>query len=232
MASPRSEFTSGSKAMLPILPGLIPFATISGIATVETGIPAHLALAFSVISYSGTAQMAAVQLIGAGTSAIVVVLTALVINLRFAMYSASIAPHLRELSARWKRALAYLLADQAYAVSITRFAKDPGRANKHWFFLGAALTIWGTWQAGTIVGIFLGARVPESWSLDFAIPLTFIAVLVPAIREHAALVAAGAAGLISILAADLPFNLGIIVATTGGILAGMLVELRKNRAQG
>jgi predicted branched-subunit amino acid permease len=111
-------------------------------------------------------------------------------------------------------------------LSITRFDEAPQRANKHWFYLGAALPLWATWQLSTMAGVLLGAQVAESWSLDFAIPLTFIGIAVPAIKDNAAVVAAVSAGLIATLAANLPFNLGLIVASVVGILVGMLFKLR------
>jgi 4-azaleucine resistance transporter AzlC len=224
MSSPRSEFTSGAKAIAPGLLGAITFATIWGMVAVDTGIPAPLALAMSVIVNSGGVQMVAVQLMGAKASPVVIILTAFVINLRFAMFSASLAPHFAGLPQRWKNLIAYLLTDLPYMISVTRFYEAPQRAYKHWFYLGAALPLWATWQLSTMAGVLLGAQIPESWSLDFAIPLTFIGIAVPAIKDNAAVVAAVSAGLIATLAANLPFNLGLIVASVVGVLVGMLFK--------
>ncbi len=227
MSSPRSEFISGLKAISPILLGVIPFATISGIAAIEVGLSAPLALAMSLIVFAGASQLAAVQLMSMSASIVVIVLTALIINLRFAMYSASIAPHFKTLTSKWKHVLAYLLTDQAYAVSITRFNDKAERGHKHWFYLGAAFAMWATWQVSTAAGVFLGTQVPESWSLDFAIPLTFIALAMPVIKEKTAMAAALTAGLIATVAVNLPFNLSLIVAALVGILIGLLLEWRR-----
>ncbi len=226
MSSSRSELFAGVKAISPILLGVVPFGTISGIAAVEAGLSPVAAVGMSLIVFAGAAQLAAVQLIGMGASPAVIVLTALVINLRFAMYSASIGPHLKRLSGRLKGLSAYVLSDQAYAVSIASFNESPGRAYRHWFYLGAAWALWVTWQICALLGIFVGTRVPESWSLDFAIPVTFLAVVVPAIKDRPAAAAALAAGLVAVLAFGLPFNLGLILGAAAGILTGLLVEWR------
>lgn len=213
--------------MSPILLGVIPFAMISGVAAVGIGIPAVLALAMSFIVFAGSAQLAAVQLIGVGSAVFVVILTALIVNLRFMMYSASIAPHFKPLSTTWKWLLAYLLTDQAYAVAITHFnQQDTDTTNKHWYFFGAALVFWITWQTSTAVGVFLGAQVPTSWSLDFTIPLTFMVLVFPAIKDRAAAAAAVCAGVVAVMVAAMPFNLGLITAALSGILVGLLVERR------
>ena len=104
-----------------------------------------------------------------------IVLTTFVVNLRHALYSASVAPYLKRLNSGWKMLLAYLLTDEAYAVAITHYAQGGNGTRKHWYFFGAGLTLWTSWQASTAVGILLGAQVPASWSLDFTLPLTFIA---------------------------------------------------------
>ncbi len=226
MPSPRSEFVAGIKAELPILLGVIPFGLIYGVLASGTGLPASLALAMSSIVFAGSAQFIATQLIGAGAPALVLILTTLVVNLRHMLYSASIAPCVKHLRPPWKWLLAYLLTDEAYAVTILHYqeAGDVPPIHKHWFFLGAGLALWSTWQASTGVGIFVGAQVPASWSLDFTLALTFIALVVPALKDRAGWVAALVGGTVAVLAAGLPFKLGLIVAALIGILAGLAVE--------
>ncbi len=155
----------------------------------------------------------------------VVVLTVLIINLRFTLYSASLAPHFRGLPAGWKGLLSYLLTDQAYAATITRF--DDGETqepDKRWYYLGVALAIWATWQAGTMLGVFLGSWASEGWSLDFVLPLTFIALAVPAVKDRATTAAALSAGGTALFAAALPLNLGLIAAALIGVLGGLVAE--------
>ena len=231
MAIPRRFLADGVRDIAPILPGVVPFGMISGIAAVDAGIPPGTAMAMSLIVYAGAAQLATVQLIVTGALPVVMVLTALIINLRFAMYSASLAPHFQHLPLRWRWPLAYMLADQAYAVAITRFTHGEHLlANqKHWYYFGAAVVMWATWQLSSAAGIFLGANVPPSWSLDFAIPLTFMALLVPTLRDNAAVIAALTGGAVATIAAGLPFNLGLVLAAISGIGAGLLVESIRHR---
>jgi 4-azaleucine resistance transporter AzlC len=198
---------------------------IYGVLALGAGLNAATAQAMSSVVFAGSAQFMTVQLLAGSTPLVVVVLTAFVINLRHALYSASVAPYLRGLPAGWKALLAYLLTDEAYAVAITRYqGKHQAGPTDHWYFLGAGLALWTAWQISTGVGIFLGAQVPDSWQLDFALPLTFIALVVPALRDRAALLAALAGGVVAVLAVGLPFKLGLIVAALVGILAGMLGE--------
>jgi 4-azaleucine resistance transporter AzlC len=190
---PRQEFWSGIKAELPLLVGVVPFGMIYGVLALSAGIPPAAAQAMSAIVFAGSSQFVSAQLFGAAVPGAVIVITAAFINLRHALYSASVAPHIRYLHPAWKWILAYLLTDEAYAVAITHYESErPSHetGNKHWYFLGAGLALWSTWQLSTALGIILGARVPDSWSLDFTLALTFIALVVPGLKDRPALAAA------------------------------------------
>lgn len=239
--SPGNEFIDGVKAELPILVGVMPFGMIYGVLALQAGIPFDQAQAMSAILFAGSAQFISTQLIHLGTPPLLVVLTAAVVNLRHALYSASIAPYLQKLRPGWKWLLAYLLTDEAYAVAITRYqagdlqasANMPGEQeppdiadHRHWYLLGAGLALWTVWQLSTAAGIFLGAVVPDSWSLDFTLALTFIALVVPNLRDRAGLAAALAAGLTAVAAISLPYKSGLMLAALVGILAGLAFEKR------
>ena len=233
MDAEHREFLSGIKAELPILLGVIPFGLIYGVLALDAGIPAAASQAMSSIIFAGSAQIIFTQLYAGGAPALVLIATGVVLNLRHALYSASIAPYLKHLPARWKWILAYLLTDEAYAVAITHYrtsdvaVKHESIGNKHWFTLGAGLALWTTWQLSTAAGIFLGAQIPTSWSLDFAVALTFIALVVPALKHRADVAAAIAAGVVSILAFGLPLKLGLLIAALSGILVGIWFEVRR-----
>jgi 4-azaleucine resistance transporter AzlC len=238
MDSRRSEFLSGVKAELPITLGVIPFGMIYGVLALGAGLPASAAQAMSSVVFAGSAQFVAAQLFGSSTPGLVIVLTAFVVNLRHVLYSASVAPYLKHLNAKWKGLLAYLLTDEAYAVVITRYNRDTAYPtvppNRHWYFLGAGLTLWATWQASTAVGILLGAQIPSRWALDFTLALTFIALVVPALNDRPSVAAALGAGLVAELAADLPYKLGLMLAVIIGIAVGLAIEARhspKNNQQ-
>lgn len=232
MHSSRREFAAGIKSELPLLVGVIPFGMIYGVLALAAGIPPGAAQAMSAVVFAGSSQFIATQLFGVGAPAMVIFTTAVVVNLRHALYSASIAPYLRCLNMSWKLVLAYLLTDEAYAVSINHYQHADVEADcsvpdqRHWFLLGAGLALWTTWQLSTAVGIFLGAQVPSNWSLDFTLALTFIAIIVPALKDRPAWAAALSAGVVAVLAYALPYRLGLIVASLVGITAGLLLERR------
>ncbi len=231
MTTPRSEFIHGMRDELPILLGVLPFGIIYGVAALSAGIPASIAQAMSSIVFAGSAQFVITQLVTASTPALVIILTIFIVNIRHMLYSASVAPYTQKLPFLWKCLLAYLLTDEAYAVTILHYQKDSDGRHKHWYFLGAGLTLWATWQLSTAAGIFLGGQIPESWSLDFTPTLTFIALVVPALRDRASTSAALAAVFAALLAFALPLKLGIAVSALIGIAVGLLVEGRRTKQE-
>ena len=224
-SSRAAAFVSGARAIAPVSLALLPLGTAFGTTAAGSGLSIVEALAMSVIVFAGAAQLAAIQLISAGASVAIIVLTVLVINLRLTLYSASLAPHFGRLPARWKGLLSYLLTDQAYAATITRF--DDGETqepDKRWYYLGVALAIWVTWQAATMLGVFLGSWASDGLSLEFVLPLIFIALAIPAIKDGTTAAAAISAGVAAVFAATLPLNLGLITAALVGVVGGLVVE--------
>lgn len=222
---PRDQFLAGVRAEVPILLGVAPFGLIYGAIAISAGLPAALAQAMSALVFAGSAQFIAAELIAVGTPALVLLLTTLIVNLRHLLYSASLAPHVRSLPLRWKLALAYLLTDEAYAVTILHYnSPDSPPATRHWYFLGAGLALWSVWQISTALGIFLGAAIPAAWSLDFALALTFIGIVIPTLGDRPHVGAALSAGLVAVLAHDWPYKLGLLAAALAGILVGATLE--------
>lgn len=219
-----TEFLAGARDELPLLLGVTPFGMIYGVLATSAGLAPASAQAMSSVVFAGSAQFAAVQLLSTNTPGLVILLTIFVVNLRHALYSASIAPHLQRLSPSWKALLAYLLTDEAYAVAITHYNQPGDPSKRHFYLLGTGLALWTCWQISTAVGIFLGAQIPSSWPLDFTLPLTFIALVFPSIKDRAALAAALTAGVVAVLAYGLPYKLGLIAAALAGILAGLWSE--------
>lgn len=233
----KASLISGAKTVAPFLVGVIPFGTITGVTMVSSGIAPLPAVAMSFLAFAGSAQLAATELISKDAPTLIVIATALVINLRFMMYSASIAPHFSRMSRFWRYPLAFLLSDQAYAISVLKFqGSDTSKAiDKRWFFLGCGFPVWLIWQISTLIGVGLGLQVPASWSLDFAIPLTFLSLLLPSVKDGASVVAAICAGGVSVAGFDLPLHTGIIAAIATGIAAGFAMESvfqKKSRSTG
>ncbi len=224
MVTRTSEFLTGVKDELPILPGVAPFGMIYGVSALSAHIPAITAQAMSSVVFAGASQFIIAQLILAGTPPVVIIFTAFIVNIRHMLYSASLAPFVKRLPARWKWLLAYLLTDEAYAVTISHYRNSEDETRKHWYFFGAGLALWTTWQVSTAIGIFLGTQVPASWSLDFTSTLTFIALVVPALKDRASIVAALTAGIVAVLVYALPFKLGLGIASLIGIGVGLWVE--------
>lgn len=227
MDTQQRSLWAGIKAELPIALGVTPFGLIYGVLALDAGAPPLLAAAMSSIVFAGSAQFIGVELIGGGAATAVIWLTTFIVNLRHLLYSASLAPHVRHLPARWRWLLAYLLTDEAYVVTILHYDdQDQTKIHKHWYFLGAGITLWVCWQISTIVGVFLGAQVPAGWSLDFTLALTFIGLVVPSLRKRPHLAAALVAGLVAVLAYEWPYQLGLLAAALSGISAGVWMEER------
>jgi 4-azaleucine resistance transporter AzlC len=220
------QFWAGVQAELPLLIGVFPFGLIYGASALNAGLSKVESQMMSSIVFAGSSQLIATQLIHEAAPDFVIILTIAIVNLRHMLYSASLAPYLASLSTRWKVLLSYLLTDEAYAPTIIKYERDGVQPFTHWFLFGAGLALWTTWQVSTAVGIFLGAAIPESWSLDFALPLTFIAMVVPALKGRPYIAAALSAGVIALVAHSLPYNLGLILAALVGIVVGTLLEER------
>ena len=221
---------------MPILLGVVPFGMIYGVLALDAGLSPLQTQAMSFIVFAGSAQFIMTQLFALNTPALVIVVTAFLVNLRHGLYSASVAPYVNHLTSRWRQVLSYFLTDEAYAVTIIHYRQKEERPEqrrfKHWFFLGSGLALWTTWQISTAVGILAGALIPETWPLAFFIPLTFIALVVPNLEDWPTALAALTGGVVSILAFNLPFRLGLIVASFVGIAAGMLLESLRSTSLG
>jgi predicted branched-subunit amino acid permease len=198
---------------------------VFGILGLASGLTPLQTILLSSILFGGASQVVFAQMWGGGVPLPIIGASISIVNSRHILYGASMAPYLRSLPLRWRVPLAYLLTDEAYAVSIKRFRDGQPSREKHYHLLGTGLTLWVCWQLSTIVGVVFGATIPESWSLGFALPLTFIALVAPAIRKRADLVACVTAGVLSIAGQSLPWKSWIILAALGGIAAGWLVHL-------
>jgi branched chain amino acid efflux pump len=199
------------------------------VAAVSAGMTPVEGMALSILSFSGIAQLVVCQLVAVDSPVAVTVAAAAVVGLRLVMYSAALAPHVAHLDRRWRALIAYFLTDQGFAMAVARFAAPGERAARHWYFVGTAAVLWASWQLAVLAGIAAGARVPPEWSLDFAVVLTFIALLVPVVRTRADLAAALVAGGVALAAAGMPYRLALVVASIAGIAAGLVLERGRTR---
>ncbi|MEO8741495.1 MAG: AzlC family ABC transporter permease [Casimicrobiaceae bacterium] len=224
-----ADFREGFAEMLPACVGLTPFGLVTGVGAAAAGADFAGAMGMSAIIFSGAAQILASQLLAQGAPVAVVILTCFVAGLRFLMYSAAMAPYLKPLPPRWQNTLAFLLTDQAFAASIRRFnAKDdPHGGAMH--FLGGGLALWAMWLITNAIGFLAGNLIPPAWSLDFAVPLCFIALVAPLLRDAPLVVAALVGGVAVIALEGMPMKLNLFVAGVLGIVAGTLVDLARER---
>jgi len=221
--TPRADIVAGVRDVSPLLLGIVPFALVTGIAAVNAGLTLVEAVGMSVIVFAGASQLAALELLGSNAPLAVVIGTAAIINLRMVMYSASIAPYFANYSRKLRAGLAYVLTDQAYAISVAEFSENEDR--RYWlYYLGAAASLWIVWQIGTVVGVVVGTGVPDEWGLTFAVPLVFLALLVPAMKDRPTTAAGAAGGAVAVIAAGLPLNLGLLAGAVTGIVVGLVTE--------
>ncbi|MGE8497826.1 MAG: AzlC family ABC transporter permease [Pseudomonas sp.] len=222
------EFTQGARDMVPMLLGAIPFGIIFGSLAGAAGLTPWQTIGMSLLVFAGSAQFIAISLLGAGVGLAVLLLTTFVVNLRHALYSASLQPYVRHLPKRWRMPLAFWLTDEAYAVVVHRYAEHDASPNKHWYFLGAALAMYVNWQLCTLVGVVFGQSVPNlgAWGLDFAMLATFIGIVVPMLRNRPQVAAALVAAAVALVCHALPYKLGLLAAAFSGIVVGVLLERR------
>lgn len=222
-------FLDGLRDVSPTLLGIVPFGLVAGIAATEAGLTLAHAVGFSVGVFAGAAQLTAIGLVDADAPIAVAVATALVINSRMLMYAASLAPELAHIPLRQRAAAAYLLVDQAYALSIVRYHRHPEAPHRLAYYLGTAAILWVTWQAMTVAGAFVGAVIPDTVPLGFAIPMTFLALLIPSVTDRPTVAAAVTAAAVATAAGPLPANLGMPLAAVAGIAAGAALALRRSQ---
>lgn len=225
-STPQAAFWRGMLLSLPVSVGIVPFGLVTGIAGVKAGLSAVEVTVMSVLVFAGAAQLVALQLIGAGASIFFVWLATLVVNLRYIMYSSALAKPLEALSGRMKLLAAFLMVDQNFALALNQFGVLGPRLTP-WFYLGMGVVLWMGWVVFTFLGAFLGARLPEAWSLDFAVPLCFLVLLVPAVQNRSGLLAALVGGLVSTALMGLPYRSGLFIGAIAGIWAGVWLENRR-----
>ncbi len=214
--------------MTPLVIGGAAFDIIFGALAISSGVSVPGTMAMSLFVFAGSAQFIAVGLIAAGASVPVIILTTLIVNLRHALYSATLAPYVKHLPQRWLLPLGYTLTDESFVVTSTHYTTPGDITYKHWYFLGANLGMYVPWQISTWVGIFAGTRIPDPsrLGLDFAMSVIFIGMLVPLIKSRPVLAAVVVAGVVAVIANPLPNKLGLMFAALAGVAAGVIVEAR------
>jgi len=228
-----SAFLAGARDIFPLIVGAVPFGIIFGTLSVRAGLSLVETMALSIVVFAGSAQFIAVGLFAAGTPWQIVLLTTFVVNLRHMLYSAAVAPRTKHLSPAIKAGMAFLLTDEAFAVAAPRLSGEEYGDFTGYYF-GAALFMYVNWQICSLVGALFGNLIPgaASWGLDFAMPVTFIGMPVPYLRNLPMVAAASCAGIAALLCFPLPNKLWIVTAAAVGIAAGLAVEAAAKAARG
>lgn len=229
--SEKREFLCGARDTLPMIVGAIPFGILFGALATTAGLSVWATMAMSLLVFAGSSQFVAATLIGQGVGGVVIVITTFMVNLRHALYSASLGPYFKGYSQKWLLPMAFMLTDETYAVVIKRFTGSSDNPDRHWYFIGSALFMYCNWQLCTAVGIVAGNKLQgmSEWGLEFAMIVTFIGIVVPMIDRLPMLVSAVVAIAVALMAHDMPHNLGLIVASLAGIAAGMVAEYSGDR---
>ena len=214
-------FKQGVLQELPLQLAVFPFGIIYGVMAIESGLTFLQALLMSSIIFGGASQIAFVQLLSNSTPYGVIVTTVGAINSRHLLYSISMVEYLNKLSLSWRVTLAYLLTDEAYAVSIRKFINNSDNSILHYHLLGSGITLFLSWQISTLFGVWLGNDLPEFLDLQFIIPLTFIAIIIPMIKSKSTLITVISSGISALIFKNLDINFWIILSGLTGILAGM-----------
>ncbi len=225
-APERSAFREGFRDLAPAAPATLAWGVVTGVAMVKAGLTLAQAVGMSLSVFAGSAQLAALPLISDAAPAWVIVLTALVVNLRFVIYSTAMRDAFARFSPGRRLALGYLTGDIGFVIFMARLRREGGLAHPDWYFFGGAACNWCAWQLGSMAGLFGAALVPRHWGLGLAGTLALLALLIPLARGRPALVGVAVASLVGVVAAPLPLRLGLLLAVLCGIASALLAEPR------
>ncbi len=220
----RQSFVAGVRAVAPILVGVVPFGLVAGTAVRQAGFGLAEAIGMSAFVFAGASQIAATTIFGSGAPLWVALLTALVINTRMFIYGVSIAPYFTQASMRLRPFLGYLLVDQNYTSTMIdgRYRDDVDIIP---YYVGGGVALWTVWQASSVAGALLGPLIPPSWGLEFVVPLVFLAMLAPAMKDRAAVAVSITTGVAAaVLVPLLPMQSGLVAAILLGMVFGAIID--------
>ena len=220
----RAAYLSGVRDTVLVIPSYLPFGLVCGVAAANSGLTTGAAVAMPAVVFAGSSQAVLLQFLQGNASLWVAVLSGCVINLRMAVYSAAMASHVRHLGKTQRMMVAAFLVDNTFAFMQARERSHPHDAHIICYYAGCTTMFWTFWFLFCTLGVFAGNIVPASWQLDFAIPLSFIAIAAASIRSVPMAAAALVGGLASVLLFALPLKLGLIAACAAGLMAGLLTQ--------
>lgn len=227
MSHTKAAFWNGFLDCFPFILVVVPFGLLFGVVATEAGLNLLETMSMTVLVIAGAAQFTALALLQEQAPTIVVILAALTVNLRMAMYSAALVPHLGKTTLRTRAFASYFMIDQTFAVAIKKYERNP-----HWessqkvaYYFGCTAALCPFWYGFSLLGALVGQSIPKEYSLDFAIPICFISLIAPMLRSLPHLVAALVSIMMALLLAWMPYNLWLIVAAVIAMMAGARTEL-------
>lgn len=231
----QSSFWRGARegfiAVLPVTVGLIPWALVTGITMVGVGFTTAQAMGMNVLVFAGVAQLGTLPLIVAGAPIWLIVTTALVLNLRFLIFSAALARGFRGVGLTTRWISSYLLIDGVFVTCLDKMLATDDKQWRLGYYLAPSIWAWLLWQVFTLTGVLAAGSIPKNWSLEFMSTIALIMLLVPMVKVRAMLVAAVSAGVTAVALRNMPLRLGVIVAIVVGICAGFVAENRQLRGK-
>ncbi len=222
----KSAYWAGLRDGLPFVFIVVPFAVLFGVVAIDAGLSLAQTMGFTVLVIAGAAQFAAVQLMLDNAAIGLILLAALAVNLRMAMYSAALVPYLGA-APLWQRAvISYLNFDQNYMVAVAKYEEAPEMSvnDRVHYFAGVSSAIAPLWCISTLVGALLGTAIPEAWALDFVLPIAFLSMVAPMLRTVAHMAAAFVSIVVALALIGLPAGAGLLIAAVCAMFTGVLVE--------
>ncbi len=221
----QAAWREGSRDMLEVALGVIAWALVTGVAMAQSTLTTPQAVVLSLMAFAGSAQLAVIPLMAVKAPVWLIILTALVVNLRFVIYSAGLAKPLSHLSLGRRAILSYITGDMPFALYMQRTASDPTWPARDAYYAGMVVTNWWVWHISVLAGIALGARIPHEWGLELAGSLALLALVIPmAIKRLSTLVGVGAAVAVALLTYRFPMRLGVIVAIVAGVMSSLVID--------
>lgn len=224
----RDAALRGARELLPAAPGVTAWGLVTGVAMVKLGLTVPQAIGLSLLAYAGSAQLAALPLMVGAAPLWLVTLTAIIVNLRFVVYSALTRGHFKDLSAHRRLWLGYIVGDIMFVKFATLLDREPDYPQRVAYYVGGALTNWVVWQVASIAGILAADLIPASWGLELAGTLALIALIVPLARMRPALGGMLVAAALAVIAQGLPMRLGLLLGILGGMGVALALERRSN----
>jgi len=228
--SARGEFLAGARLSVGATLSYLPFGVVCGVAAIQAGMTEAAAVAMPALVFGGSSQVVVNQMLLSKAPLWVVITSGLIVNLRFMIYSAALARHAREATLKERILFAALIVDHTYAFTEQRARETPGNRHLLAYYLGCSAVTWSAWVLFNALGIFAGLAIPPSWQLEFTVPLAFISLMAPMLRDRGMWAAAITGGLAGLVLASLPLKLGLIAATAVGVAIAMGVD-RWNRGR-